>query len=172
MCFSFSSLLAHLVAPWRPKVQTVEMQEERITPGRIGTVFFFPKDSLQILADKAPHWAVTTAMGAKTYAMRRRNWEDLQKRRNRRNKKSSSPAISVQPSPPSTKSVSDTVPLPQKLTIRVPPLSSVAQAQASVTSTTTVSSGRKRPYETELRRTRSQSGPSEPPKKRTKRQAT
>jgi hypothetical protein len=151
MCISFSSLLGHWVAPWRPKVQTVEMQEEGITPGRIGTVFFFPKDSLQNLVGKAPNWAATTALGAKPYAMNRRNWEDLQNRRDRQNGKAS-----------------DTVPLPPKLLIRIPPLSSVTEAQASVLSTTTVSSHRKRPHETELRRTRSQSGTSQPPKKKKK----
>ena len=141
------------------------MQEEEITPGRIGTVFFFPKDSLQNLAGKAPNWAVTTALGAKPYAMNRRNWEDIQNRRDCQNGKASSAALLVQPFPPSTKSislstasVSDTVPLRQKLLIRIPPF----------TSTTTVSSRRKRPYETELRRTRSQSGTSEPPKKKNK----
>ena len=155
------------MAPWRPQVQTVEMQKEQIAPGRIGTVFFFPKDSLQVLAGKAPDWAVKTALGAKPYAMNHRNWEDLQNRRDLQNGKASSAALLVQPFPP-TKSISDTIPLPSKLSFRIPPLSSVTQAQASVTSTTAVSSGRKRPHETELRRTRSQSGTSEPLKKRTK----
>ena len=158
MCFSFSSLLAHWVGPWCPRVQTVEMQEERITPGRIGTVFFFPKDSLQILADKAPDWATTTAHGAKPYAMNRRNWEDRQNRRDRQNKKARSAALSVQPVPPSTTSVSDTVPLSSKLFIRIPPLPLVTQAQASPSRT----SRRKRSHETLT----------EPPKKRTKWKAT
>jgi hypothetical protein len=154
MCFSFSSLLGHWVAPWRPKVQTVEMQEERITPGRIGTVFFFPKDSLQILLGKAPNWAATTAQGAKPYAINRRNWEDLQDRRDRRNRKASS-ALSVQHVPPSTTTDSNTVPLCSKLSIRIPPLSSVTQVQASVMPTTAVSSRRKQRDETELCGTRS-----------------
>lgn len=36
---------------------------QNITPGRIGNVFFFPKDSYQILSDKRPDWAYQTAFG-------------------------------------------------------------------------------------------------------------
>ena len=47
-----------------------------VTPGRIGTVFFFPKDSLTILSDKQPRWATLTAMGRKPYVMNNRR-DDL-----------------------------------------------------------------------------------------------
>ncbi len=63
MVFFFSSVLYHKVTKFQPTVQTVKMKKEKVTPGRVGTVFFFPKDSLQILKGKYPGWAVRTAFG-------------------------------------------------------------------------------------------------------------
>jgi hypothetical protein len=36
---------------------------EKITPGRIGTVFFFPRNSLEILKGKPARWGYETAFG-------------------------------------------------------------------------------------------------------------
>jgi hypothetical protein len=63
MVFFFSSALYHKVDQFLPTIQTVKMKKEQVTPGRVGTVFFFPKDSLQILKGKPSGWAVKTAFG-------------------------------------------------------------------------------------------------------------
>jgi len=33
-------------------MQTLEMKKKRLTPGRVGTILFFPKNSLHLLEDK------------------------------------------------------------------------------------------------------------------------
>jgi len=38
-------------------------EEEKITPGRIGSVFFFPRNSLNVLQGKPKRWAYKTAFG-------------------------------------------------------------------------------------------------------------
>jgi hypothetical protein len=44
-------------------VQTEAEARENITPGRIGTVFFFPEASYEILKDKRRNWGYETAFG-------------------------------------------------------------------------------------------------------------
>ena len=39
------------------------MTQQAITPGRIGSVFFFPEASYDILKDKRPGWGYQTAFG-------------------------------------------------------------------------------------------------------------
>lgn len=39
------------------------MREENLTPGRIGTVMFFPQESYEILKDKPPGWGKATNFG-------------------------------------------------------------------------------------------------------------
>lgn len=39
------------------------MRAQNITPGRIGTVLFFPKESFQLLEGKRKGWASTTSFG-------------------------------------------------------------------------------------------------------------
>lgn len=63
VCIFYSSIIFHKVTKFYPHVQTTEQQEEKVTPGRIGTVFFFPKHSYTILKDKRPGWALETAFG-------------------------------------------------------------------------------------------------------------
>jgi hypothetical protein len=63
VCIFFSSNLYHKVATFHPKPQTVSQQKEDITPGRIGSVFFFPEPSYAELKDKRPGWAYQTAFG-------------------------------------------------------------------------------------------------------------
>jgi hypothetical protein len=63
VCIFYSSLIFHKVAKFNPLPQTEEEKEERITPGRIGSVFFFPADSYKILKGKKKKWAFRTAFG-------------------------------------------------------------------------------------------------------------
>lgn len=51
------------MAPWTATIQTREQQAEKITPGRIGNVFFFPSESFKVLKDKPPLWGQVTAFG-------------------------------------------------------------------------------------------------------------
>lgn len=39
------------------------MREENLTPGRIGTVMFFPQESYEILKDKPAGWGKATNFG-------------------------------------------------------------------------------------------------------------
>ncbi|KAF8164939.1 hypothetical protein B0H34DRAFT_670905 [Crassisporium funariophilum] len=57
------SLIHHKVGKFKAHLQTAEQKEECITPGRTGTVFFFPKDSLSILEEKPEGWASRTGLG-------------------------------------------------------------------------------------------------------------
>jgi hypothetical protein len=62
-CIFYSSFIYHKVAPFTPLPQTSAQAAENITPGRIGSVFFFPKNSLRILEGKPRRWAYETAFG-------------------------------------------------------------------------------------------------------------
>jgi hypothetical protein len=55
--------LFHKVARWTATVQTRKQQAENITPGRIGSVFFFPTPSLELLKGKPPLWGQVTGFG-------------------------------------------------------------------------------------------------------------
>jgi hypothetical protein len=46
-----------------PVVQTLAQQAQNITPGRIGSVFFFPQESFKILENKPPKWGQKTGFG-------------------------------------------------------------------------------------------------------------
>ena len=63
ICIFFSSAIYHKVERFVPKVQTQEESNQNITPGRIGTVFFFPEASFEILQDKNEGWGYKTAFG-------------------------------------------------------------------------------------------------------------
>jgi hypothetical protein len=63
VCIFYSSQIFHKVAKFYPLQQTETQQQENITPGRIGSVFFFPKASYKILADKPADWGYKTAFG-------------------------------------------------------------------------------------------------------------
>jgi hypothetical protein len=62
-CIFYSSVIYHKVAPFTPLPQTPEQALHNITPGRIGNVFFFPKNSLRILQGKPKRWGYRTAFG-------------------------------------------------------------------------------------------------------------
>jgi hypothetical protein len=51
------------VATFQPNTQTETHAQQAITPGRIGSVFFFPDASYKILEDKRPGWGFQTAFG-------------------------------------------------------------------------------------------------------------
>jgi hypothetical protein len=63
VCIFFSSRIVHKVETFIPLPQTPDEASQGITPGRIGTVLFFPKDTLELLRGKGPEWAVKTAHG-------------------------------------------------------------------------------------------------------------
>lgn len=63
VCIFYSSILYHKVAQFKPKPQTAAQKEERITPGRIATVMFFPKASFDILKGKRKRWGKETNFG-------------------------------------------------------------------------------------------------------------
>lgn len=63
VCIFYSSIIFHKVAAFKPEAQTASQAAQNLTPGRIGSVFFFPKDSYCILADKSPGWGFKTAFG-------------------------------------------------------------------------------------------------------------
>jgi len=44
-------------------MQTEEQAQQKITPGRISSVFFFPAASYEILCDKKAGWDYRTAFG-------------------------------------------------------------------------------------------------------------
>ncbi|TFK65352.1 hypothetical protein BDN72DRAFT_773420 [Pluteus cervinus] len=56
---SYAGRLSHKVTTWKPTAY----YPAGITPGRIGTVFFFPKHSLQKLCGKPPGWGLDTGYG-------------------------------------------------------------------------------------------------------------
>jgi hypothetical protein len=51
------------VSTFKPLEQTAAQISEAITPGRIGSVFFFHKDSLEILRGKPKYWGRETNYG-------------------------------------------------------------------------------------------------------------
>ena len=55
-----SGLLYHGVEEWKPKLH---LSEARVTPGRIGNVFFFPRASYEKLKNKPKGWFVDTSGG-------------------------------------------------------------------------------------------------------------
>ena len=63
VCIFYSSKIFHKVAKFHPAVQTSSEAEQSITPGRIGSVFFFPSASYHILKDKREGWGYQTAFG-------------------------------------------------------------------------------------------------------------
>jgi hypothetical protein len=63
VCIFYSSKIFHKVAKFWPVTQTQEEKEENITPGRIGSVFFFPVESYNILEGKPARWGYRTAFG-------------------------------------------------------------------------------------------------------------
>jgi hypothetical protein len=63
VCIFYSSILFHKVAPFIPTPQTAAQKQEEITPGRIGTVMFFPKPSFDILKGKRKNWGRETNFG-------------------------------------------------------------------------------------------------------------
>ncbi|KAF9003692.1 hypothetical protein BDQ17DRAFT_1326062 [Cyathus striatus] len=63
VCIFYSSTIYHEVLPFTPNVQTKQMQDDGITPGRIGSVFFFPEGSMEVLEGKEENWAAETAFG-------------------------------------------------------------------------------------------------------------
>jgi hypothetical protein len=63
VCIFYSSAIFHKVSTFFPLAQTVDQSSEAITPGRIGSVFFFPKDSLDILKGKPKNWGRETNFG-------------------------------------------------------------------------------------------------------------
>lgn len=68
----FSSTIYHKVAPFSPLPQTMEQSDQNITPGRIGSVFFFPRNSLSILKGKPRRWGYKTAFGKNEHLYYRR----------------------------------------------------------------------------------------------------
>ena len=58
---SYSDALVHRVSHWtmpdKPNFQ------DEVTPGRIGSVFYFPEQSLEELKDRPKGWAQDTAHG-------------------------------------------------------------------------------------------------------------
>jgi hypothetical protein len=58
--------LYHSVGRWAAKPWSrweEAMRKTKITEGRVSHVFFFPKDSFQILQGKKKRWAANTAWG-------------------------------------------------------------------------------------------------------------
>jgi len=62
-CIFFSSIIYHKVAPFTPLPQTPAQKAQDITPSRIGSVFFFPRNSLRMLEGKPDRWGYRTAFG-------------------------------------------------------------------------------------------------------------
>jgi len=56
-------VIYHKVAPFIAKAQTAKQKAESVTPGRIGTVFFFPQASYEILEGKKKGWGRKTNFG-------------------------------------------------------------------------------------------------------------
>jgi len=52
-CIFYSSTIYHKVAPFIPLPQTTDQAANNITPGRIGSVFFFPKEQSRDSGGKA-----------------------------------------------------------------------------------------------------------------------
>lgn len=67
----YSSEIFHKVIQFTPIEQSVSAQRQDIMPGRIGTVFFFPKASYDILQDKPPGWGHQTAFGQNEHLLKK-----------------------------------------------------------------------------------------------------
>lgn len=63
MCIFFSSTILHKVSKFQPKISPADVARQNITPGRIGTVFFFPRVSHRILRNKPTGWGYRTGFG-------------------------------------------------------------------------------------------------------------
>ena len=63
VCIFYSSIIFHKVAKFVPLAQTQEDKAHSITPGKIGSVFFFPAASYQILKGKPAKWGYRTGFG-------------------------------------------------------------------------------------------------------------
>ena len=63
LCVFYSSYIYHKVSKFFPKVQTEEERIQKITPGRIGSVYFFPKESFKVLDGKPKLWGRRTGFG-------------------------------------------------------------------------------------------------------------
>ncbi|TFK17419.1 hypothetical protein FA15DRAFT_605111, partial [Coprinopsis marcescibilis] len=63
VCIFYAGDLYHRVAPFRP-LETSQMDKKnQITSGRIGSVFFFPVQSYEVLHDKPKDWGYKTQWG-------------------------------------------------------------------------------------------------------------
>jgi hypothetical protein len=63
VCIFYSSSIFHKVATFIPHQQTLKQKAEKLTPGCIGTVMFFPTESYELLKDKYPRWGQMTNFG-------------------------------------------------------------------------------------------------------------
>lgn len=67
----YSSDIFHKVNTFTPMEQSLSAQRQDIMPGRIGTVFFFPKASYEILEDKPSGWGYQTAFGQNEHLLKK-----------------------------------------------------------------------------------------------------
>lgn len=74
----YSSQIYHKVDTFTPLPQTKDMENQHITPGRIGTVFFFPKESLDILKGKSRRWGALTGFGGAEHLLPKNNYYQLE----------------------------------------------------------------------------------------------
>jgi hypothetical protein len=63
VCIFYASILYHKVAHFKPTLQVLVRKDEGITPGRIGTVMFFPEASKNLLKGKEKGWGRKTNFG-------------------------------------------------------------------------------------------------------------
>ena len=63
VCLFYSSILYHKVSAFKPLPRTVVQRKESITPGWIGSIFFFHKDSFEKLKGKPKEWGRQTNFG-------------------------------------------------------------------------------------------------------------
>lgn len=67
MIIFMSGALYHAVEKWEPMTQREEHGD--LTPGRVSTVFFFPKKSYDALKDKPELWHIDTVGGRFPHAL-------------------------------------------------------------------------------------------------------
>ncbi|KAH8068963.1 hypothetical protein BXZ70DRAFT_868758, partial [Cristinia sonorae] len=58
-----TGILAHRVAPWTGVAVPAHLAARGITPGRIGTVYMFPRSSFNKAEGKKPGWGIRTGFG-------------------------------------------------------------------------------------------------------------